>query len=206
MQLIAQFLVKSHDNGVNIYPALVKALLSGNMVVVKPLLYGNASATNIATGASVMLNLTDPDSLTIDPRGNVVLDSQADSELVFISNPLGKNPQVGQLNLKDNSNPPDGYTADDTTFAHDPTATLLLTDIAGDAIYQISNGPFRFEPGTAYQASDTIGTLGVVNVDNGLVTLVVTGFGSACGLLFLDNMNNGEQEENGFSSENHSNR
>jgi hypothetical protein len=49
---------------------------------------GHASATDIPTGATVTLDLTDPDSMTKDPRGNIVVDSQADSELIFVRNPL----------------------------------------------------------------------------------------------------------------------
>jgi hypothetical protein len=58
---------------------------------------GNASATDIPTGNTVTLNLTDPDSMTIDLRGNIVLDSQADTELVFIRHPLTDEQTVGRL-------------------------------------------------------------------------------------------------------------
>lgn len=50
------------------------------MVVTEPVLYGNASSIDIPTGKTITLNLSDPDSLTIDGRGNIVLNSQADSE------------------------------------------------------------------------------------------------------------------------------
>ena len=45
------------------------------------------------------LNLTDPDSLTIDPRGNIVLDSQVDSELVFIRHPFTEDQKDGRLKI-----------------------------------------------------------------------------------------------------------
>jgi hypothetical protein len=41
------------------------------------------------------------------------------------------------------------------------------------------------KPGLAPSASDTLGLLGTLNVDNGVVTPIVTGFGSARGLLFV---------------------
>jgi hypothetical protein len=59
--------------GINIFPALVRATLQGDMVVVTPVLNGNADAIDIPSGKTVRLNLTDPDSLTVDPRGNIVL-------------------------------------------------------------------------------------------------------------------------------------
>src|ERR1700730_8735093 len=38
---------------------------------------------------------------------------------------------------------------------------------------------FGFEPGVAYSASDTLGVIGTINLDNGVGTAMVTGFGSA---------------------------
>ncbi len=69
-------------------PALISIALSptGNTFDWKPVLAGNAQATDLVSGATVTLNLTDPDSEAIDPSGNLVLDSQGDSELVFLSN------------------------------------------------------------------------------------------------------------------------
>ena len=74
--------------GNNVFPALVRASLSHGNVLLETVFNGNASATDIPTGATVTLDLTDPDSMTIDPRGNIVVDSQADSELIFVRNPL----------------------------------------------------------------------------------------------------------------------
>ena len=173
--------------GNNVYPALVRASLSGNNVLLETVFSGNASATDIPTGTTVTLNLTDPDSMTIDPRGNIVLDSQADSELVFIRHPLTDEQTIGRLNITSPLTGPGGamITLDDTAFATNPRASLLVTDINAGAIYRIDAGAFGFEPGTAYSASDTLGIVGTLNLDNGVVTPVVTGFGSARGLLFV---------------------
>jgi hypothetical protein len=175
--------------GNNIFPALVRASLSGSDVVLETVLNGNATATDIPTGAPVNLLLTDPDSLTIDPRGNIVLDSQADSVLEFIRHPLTDEQTVGQLKITTTLLGTDGkplpITLDDTAFAPSPKAFLLVTDVSAGIIYRIDAGTFGFEPGTAYSASDTLGLVGTLNLDNGLVTPVVTGFGSARGLLFV---------------------
>jgi hypothetical protein len=173
--------------GNNPFPALVRVSLSGSSVLVEPVLDGNATATDISTGAPVKLILTDPDSLTIDPRGNIVLDSQADSELVFIRNPLTSEQKVGVLKLSSSATGPKGetITVDDTAFAPDPKAFLLLTDVGAGIIYRLDSTPFGFEPGTAYSASDTLGLLGTLNLDNGVVTPIITGFGSARGLIFV---------------------
>jgi hypothetical protein len=76
------YLTASNPNqpgGINIFPALMRARLGSNSVMLEPVLYGNAQAFDISTGATVTLNLSDPDSMTMDLRGNIVFTSQADS-------------------------------------------------------------------------------------------------------------------------------
>lgn len=74
---------------------------------------------------------------------------------------------------------------DDTAFAPNPKAFLLVTDINAGVIYRIDSGTFGFEPGTAYSASDTQALVGTLNLDNGLVAPVIAGLGSPRGLLFI---------------------
>ncbi len=185
------FITASNPNldamGNNVFPALVRARLSGSEVLVEPVLSGDASATDIPTGTTVTLNLTDPDSLTMDPRGNIVLDSQADSELVFIRHPFTREQQVGRLKITAPVTGPMNatITLDDTAFASDPKAFMLVTDVTAKVIYRVNAGTFGFEPGTAYSASDTLGLVGTLNLDNGVVTPVVAGFGSARGVIFV---------------------
>jgi hypothetical protein len=185
------FMTASNPNldafGNNVFPALVRASLSGSSVLVEPVLDGNAAATDIPTGTTVKLNLTDPDSLTIDPRGNILLDSQADSELVFIRHPFTDEQKVGRLKITSTVTGPLGatITLDDIAFAPGPKAFLLVTDVNAGVIYRMDSGTFGFEPGTAYSASDTLGLVGTLNLDNGVVTPVITGFGSARGLIFV---------------------
>jgi hypothetical protein len=180
------------------FPALVRASLSHGDVLLEPVFNGTASATDIPTGATVTLNLTDPDSMTIDPRGNIVVDSQADSELLFVRNPLTDEQTLGRLKITASATGPGGatITLDDTAFAPHAKAFLLVTDVSGGVIYRIDAGTFGFEPGTAYSASDTLGLVGTLNLDNGFVTPIVTGFGSARGLLFVaqDGDNHGDDK------------
>lgn len=189
------FMTASNPNlnaqGVNVFPALVRAHLSGSTVVVEPVLNGSANATDIPTGTSVQLNLTDPDSMTIDPRGNIVMDSQADGELVFIRNPLSASPEVGRILITKSTG--GSTTLDDTTFAPRGKTFLLFTDLSGDAIYRLDSPPFGFEPGVAYSASDTDGLVGTLNLDNGVLTPIVTGLGSGRGMLFV-RPNSGDEQ------------
>jgi hypothetical protein len=181
------FITASNPNltslGGNVFPALVRARLSGSVVTVEPVLNGDANATDISTGMPVQLNLTDPDSMTIDPRGNIVLDSQADGELVFIRHPFEEGQQVGRILITKSTG--GATTLDDTTFAPKGNTFLLFSDVAGNTIYRLDSPPFGFEPGVAYSASDTDGFVGTLDLDNGVVTLIVTGLGSARGMLFV---------------------
>jgi hypothetical protein len=168
--------------GVNVFPALVIATLHGNMVDVEPVLSADASATDIPTGASVTLNLTDPDSLAIDPRGNVVLDDQGDGQLIFIRHPFSDSPVVGRLNLTVGGV---ATNVDDTAFASKPSSFMLVADLNGQTVYRIDNPTFGFEPGTAYCASDTAGFVGTLNLDTGAISPIVTGLSSGRGVLFV---------------------
>jgi hypothetical protein len=184
------YITASNPSGAtNIFPALVRATLSGSMVVTEPVLYGDASAIDITTGTTVTLNLSDPDSLTVDPRGNIVLDSQADGELVFVRNVESSQKLVGRLPLTSPSIPIDPtigpFTVDDTAFAPNSGSFMLVTDVGGDVIYKIGSAQFGFEPGTAYSASDTYGIVGSLNLDTGVVTPIVTGLVSGRGLIFV---------------------
>jgi hypothetical protein len=189
------YLTASNPNtpgGINIFPALVHATLQGDMVVVTPVLYGNANAVDIPSGVVAPLNLTDPDSLTVDPRGNIVLNSQADAELVFIRNLSSSSRLVGSLKIRTAAGP---VTVDDTAFAPSPNAFMLFSDVGGDTIYRLDNRQFGFEPGTAYSTSDTAGIVGVLNLDNGVLTPVAIGFSSTRGMIFVQPATVDNQEE-----------
>jgi hypothetical protein len=168
--------------GVNVFPALVRTTLHGDMVDVEPILGGDDNAIDIATGKTVALNLTDPDSLSIDPHGNIVLDSQADAVLVFIAHPGTDDQKVGMINITSGGS---ALTLDDTAFAPNGRSFLLFSDVAGDTIYRLDRPIFGFEAGTAYSASDTTGIIGVLDLDNGVVTTIATGFGSTRGMTFV---------------------
>ena len=181
------------------YPVLVRLTLEGNSAIVDPVLYNNDSAFNIATGDSddkAPMSLTDPDSLTMDLRGNLVLDSQGDSALVFIRHPYTKEQTVGILTPIKRSDTGMTITVDDTAFAS-KKGFLLASDINGNTVYRIDSPPFGFEPGVAYSASDGDGIIGVLNLDDGVLTPIVTSapannLSSFRGLLFVEP----QEEEN----------
>ena len=195
------YLTASNPNlnaqGVNVFPALVRVRLHKGAVLLEPILAGNANAIDISTGSVVTLNLTDPDSMTKDRRGNIVFVSQADSELVFVENPGRTNQMVGRLGVSSPAVPPGGaqITLDDTAFVPDRSRHLLVTDVGTGTIYRIDRTPIGFEPGQAYSASDTYGLVGTLSLDNGVVTPIVTGMSSARGLAFITARSNGDGDD-----------
>jgi hypothetical protein len=186
------YLTASNPNvnaqNINVFPALVRATLWKDSVILEPVLNGNANAIDIPTGNLVTLNLTDPDSMTADRLGNIVLDSQADSVLVFVRHVGTPDQEVGRLSITSSATGPGSatITLDDTAFVPESTSTyLLVTDIGAGMIYRVDRANFGFEPGQAYSASDTLGLVGTLNLDSGFVTPVITGMSSARGLVFV---------------------
>ena len=163
------------SNGVNINPVLATLTLRGGKATVTPVLFGNTIAVDSATGQTISLNLTDPDSLGITPNGDLIIDGEADKNLVTVKNPGTFRQQVSVVSHPD-------YVADDTVFPPKAESTLLVADTSGGAVYQVS-GPF--DRGTAYIAAASGGFVGTLNLTNGATTPVFTGFGSPHGLAFL---------------------
>jgi hypothetical protein len=180
-------------------PTVVSLTLNPNgMFDVAPVLAGNALARDITPSVGGSPNptfntmvqfggssppypaLTDPDSLAVDPSGNLVLDSQADGKLVFIKNP-GPSQSVSVLSLT-LYNDKDGPTTpvDDTRFvpAAGPTGTtfMLFTD-ASNTTYRVDAA---FTPADAYSAGQ--GQVMKLDTKSGHLTPVVVIIGNAAAL------------------------
>lgn len=180
-------------------PAYYRLTLTGTTAHATPVLADNAIATDAVTGKTTTLNLSDPDSSELVPAsvhrfgGDVLLDSQGDSQLVFLDKAGTGRPAATVLNLN--------TQVDDTVFATGPGGTLYVVDGAKNDILAI-HGPFH--PGAAYTSvpndSNTLpATLGNLDLATGKVTAFGTGLGSPKGLLFAlagrpddtDNASNG---------------
>jgi hypothetical protein len=172
-------------NDPNAAPAIVEAKLEGNQVVVTPVFEGNATATNVLTGAATKLNLQDPDSMTVSPGGDLVLDSQGDSELVVVRKAGSKQQSAVLIPL---SSPYGQPQVDDTLFTPSSDGFILVTDTAADITYKLEKA--EFAPGVAYSAgvagsSATPGFVGRLDLEFGQLTPVVSGLSSPHGLAFV---------------------
>jgi hypothetical protein len=138
-------------NNPNFAPAVVRATISGSMVNVSEALNASAIATDIRTERPLTLNLQDPDSMIFDPFGDLVLDSQADGELIIVHHLGFADQSVFHLGLKLNGA---STQVDDTIFATSSHGVILVSDRdAGSAgiVYAISKD--IFSPGAAYTAT-----------------------------------------------------
>lgn len=197
MQLINGVVYVSASNPdptqVGLAPTVVSLTLNADGVHfdVAPVLAGNAMALDItpSVGGSpnptfntmIPLALSDPDSLAIDSSGDLVLDSQADSKLVFIKNPGSASQSVSVLTLtlfndKDGPNTP----VDDTRWVPAPgptnTTYMLFTD-ASNTTYRLDDA---FTKGDSY--SNGQGQVMKLDPKTGHLTPVAVSIGNASAL------------------------
>jgi hypothetical protein len=130
----------------------------------------------------VTLNLQDPDSMTLDPRGDILLDSQADSELLIVQHPGTPAQSVLQVPL---SSPFGTPQSDDTIFTPGKQGFILVADTPANIVYAIHKS--KGSPDGAYTAAlaGTTGFVGTLDLESGQLTPVVTGLQSPHGMAFV---------------------
>jgi hypothetical protein len=173
-------------SGQNAFPSVVKATLNGNQIDVTPVLLGNATLTDIASGNPFVSLQSDPDSLTVDPSGNLVLDSQADGNLIFLNAPGSPN-QVGHVLQLSSSVTTTKVTVDDTVFPTSASGTIYVADTPANIVYAVTSKVFP--PNSAFtSASDAAGYVGRIDLQTGAITAIVTGLQAPHGALFLSTL------------------
>jgi len=165
-------------NNPNNAPAIVKAQISGTTITVTPVLSGTATAVDIPTNAPVSLNLQDPDSMIFNSLGDLVLDSQADAELIIVHHPGYTDQSVYHLGLTENES---AAQIDDTVFATSSYGVILVSDRDGETVYAISRNIFA--PSAAYSA--TPAAVAELDPNTGVLTDIVTGLVSPHGMAFI---------------------
>jgi hypothetical protein len=189
------FSASNPANHPNSGPAIVSAKLEGNLVAVEPVLAGEAGAIDIPTDATIKLNLQDPDSMTLDPLGNIVLDSQGDQELIIVSHPESAGQRVLRLPLSYlTSGGPVSVETDDTAFVTSSEGFLLFADKGLNTVYKISKN--AFSPGTAFTAADGGPFVGTLDLTTGLISPIVTGLSNPGGMMFVDTSKH-DQDDHG---------
>ena len=165
-------------NGNNVFPAVDKLTVTGTSATVTPVLMGNAKATDAIAGGTTTLNLTDPDSFTIDPAGDLVLVSQADSALITIANPGSPAQAVTKIAI--------GDQVDDTVWTTANSGRLFIVDAVKNAIYTVRwSGPKNIVFSEAPNDSGVASFVGTVDLATGFITPVITGLTKPTGLVFV---------------------
>jgi len=176
------FIAASNPNlnaaGVNVFPAVDEVTFSGTNVVLIPVLNGNGIAIDTMSGQAVALNEVDPDSMSIDAAGNLVLVNQAGSELVFITNPGTLAQSVSRTLV--------GTQLEDTVWIKSAgRGRLLVVDGATNTIYSVET---NFTAGTIYtETPDDSGVssfVGTLDPASGIIKPIIIGFTKATGLIF----------------------
>jgi hypothetical protein len=169
------------SNGANRNPAIDKIALGSNgKLIVTPVLAGNATAADLLNhNTPGPMTLTDPDSMSIDNTGQLVLVSQGDSLLVFVKNPGSAQQQVSKMAV--------GTQLEDTVWPTGP-GRLLVVDGTTGVTYWI-NG--NFAKGDIYTQSPNdsgiTNFVATINPATGFSTPIAIGFFKATGMVFVPN-------------------
>jgi hypothetical protein len=127
----------------------------------------------------------DPDSMTLDPAGELVLDNRSDDSLYIVRTssatkpvlrvPLTLNDAVVEVNDTI-------FTTSATTGVASTAGTIFITDTTANAIFMLTK-PY-FPSNEVYTAANVVNDVGLVDLNTGVVTPVVTGFQGVHGLAF----------------------
>ena len=144
---------------------------------------------NVVTNTTETTDMIgDPDSMTLDPAGEFVLDNRSDDSLYIIRNSSAPNPVLRvplvlstavdvPLEVNDTI-----FTTSATTGQSSTAGTIFITDTTANAIYLLTK-PY-FPSNEVYTAANVKNVVGLVDLNTGIVVPVVTGFLGVHGLAF----------------------
>ena len=175
-------------------PVIVEISLKGkkkkSSLSVTSVLPGSpATVFNVVTNASESGDMIlDPDSMTIDPAGELVQNDRVSHSLFIVRNPSASKP-VLRVPLALVTTPDVPLEVDDTVFTYSLTSgqsstagTLFITDTKAGIIYTLTK-PY-FPTTEVYSAANVLGEVGLVDLNTGLFVPVAMGFMGVHGLAF----------------------
>jgi hypothetical protein len=181
----------------NTAPAIVSLRINpfSRKTTLTGILNGDATVTSVSTGKPVTLNLQDPDSMILDPDGDLVMTSQGDGELIVVHHP-GLSCQsafVVPLTSTAGGDTIGDTQFDDTVFVSQARGKVLVADKQLGAVYVIT-APY-FAPGAAYSAvsifsspsaaNPTESFVGQTDLTTGFVTPIISNMGNPGGEAFI---------------------
>jgi hypothetical protein len=168
--------------GVNTSPVLYAITLNsdGATFHATPALMSSTLANLLPGNTPVTLNMTDADSSAINPNGDLVIDSQQDSELVFVKDVGTGSQSVNVLPLTLYGNP---WPVDDIRWSPSSgNSFMLLSDNQQLFVYRI-DAAGGFPPTQAYSAGQ--GTVLQTNATTGAMVPIYVGMKTPHGLVFV---------------------
>ena len=161
--------------------------LRGTNTQVTPTLPGAPlSVWNVVTNQEETTDqVGDPDSMTLDPAGELVLDNRSDKSLYIVRDSKAQNPilrvplTLGGAPVEVNDTI---FTTSQTDGASSTGGTIFITDTTANAIYVLTK-PY-FPSNEIYTAANVVNEVGLVDLNTGVVTPIVTGFQGVHGLAF----------------------
>jgi hypothetical protein len=144
------------------------------------------SVWNVVTNQAETNDMVgDPDSMTLDPAGELVLDNRSDDSLYIVRDPKTQNP-VLRVPLTLGGTPVEVndtiFTTSATNGASSTAGTIFITATSGNAIYMLTK-PY-FSANEVYTAANVANVVALVDLNTGVVTPTATGFKGVHGLAF----------------------
>jgi hypothetical protein len=141
---------------------------------------------NVVTNAAETTDMIgDPDSMTIDPAGELVLDNRSDNSLYIVRASTATNPVLrvpllmGDTPVQVNDTI---FTTSETTGAASTAGVIYITATTANIIYSLTK-PY-FPANEVYTAANALNDVGLVDLNTGIVTPIVTGFAGVHGMAF----------------------
>jgi len=129
--------------------------------------------------------IADPDSMTLNPSGELVLDNRSDDSL-YIVRGTGAPNSVLRVPLTLAGKPVEVndtiFITSATTGAASTAGVIYITDTSANVLYALSK-PY-FASNEVYTAANVVNDVGLVDLNTGVVTPIATGFKGVHGLAF----------------------
>jgi hypothetical protein len=144
------------------------------------------SVLNVVTNQEETTDMVgDPDSMTLNPAGELVLDNRSDDSLYIVRDPKAQNPVLkvpltlggGPVEVNDTI-----FTTSQTNGVSSTAGTIFITDTTANVIYLLTK-PY-FPSNEIYTAANVVNKVGLVDLNTGVVTPIATGFRGVHGLAF----------------------
>jgi len=170
-------------------PAIVRIsgpLRATNTQVTSALPGAPASVLNVESNQVETTDMVgDPDSMTLDPAGELVLDNRSDDSLYIVRDAKAPNP-VLRVPLTLGGSPVEVndtiFTTSATNGVSSTAGTIFITDTSGNKIYVLTKS--YFPSNEVYTAANVANVVGLVDLNTGMVTPIATGFKGVHGLAF----------------------